>query len=210
MPHSEPVWLVFCRNNPIRPKTLNNLWSFYTLSNKQPNSMKKISFVILTMALVLLAASCEFENNSQYTPQIALSLPIRFCGHADTVVVKDTLGYRYDKDGKAVLDTIHVGDTVRMVVALSAQGNMLTGFHTTWDTAALQLEYLAMDSIMFALDTAKSNIAAGTLSFLPGYNMAVFPIRYIPRKSATTDLTLEVQSDSKYSPTKFTIQQTAQ
>ena len=171
--------------------------------------MKKISFVILTMALVLLAASCEFENNSQYTPQIALSLPIRFCGHADTVV-KDTLGYRYDKDGKAVLDTIHVGDTVRMVVALSAQGNMLTGFHTTWDTAALQLEYLAMDSIMFALDTAKSNIAAGTLSFLPGYNMAVFPIRYIPRKSATTDLTLEVQSDSKYSPTKFTIQQTAQ
>ena len=166
--------------------------------------MKKISFVILTMALVLLAASCEFENNSQYTPQIALSLPIRFCGHADT------LGYRYDKDGKAVLDTIHVGDTVRMVVALSAQGNMLTGFHTTWDTAALQLEYLAMDSIMFALDTAKSNIAAGTLSFLPGYNMAVFPIRYIPRKSATTDITMEVQSDSKYSPTQFIIRQTAE
>ena len=209
MPHNEPVWLVFCRNNPIRPKTLNNLLSFYTLSKNNQNSMKKISFVILTMALVLLAASCEFENNSQYTPQIALSLPIRFCGHADTVV-KDTLGYRYDKDGKAVLDTIHVGDTVRMVVALSAQGNMLTGFHTTWDTAALQLEYLAMDSIMFALDTAKSNIAAGTLSFLPGYNMAVFPIRYIPRKSATTDITMEVQSDSKYSPTKFTIQQTAQ
>ena len=209
MPHNEPVWLVFCRSNPIRSKTLNNLWSFYTLSKNNQNSMKKISFVILTMALVLLAASCEFENNSQYTPQIALSLPIRFCGHADTVV-KDTLGYRYDKDGKAVLDTIHVGDTVRMVVALSAQGNMLTGFHTTWDTAALQLEYLAMDSIMFALDTAKSNIAAGTLSFLPGYNMAVFPIRYIPRKSATTDITMEVQSDSKYSPTKFTIQQTAQ
>lgn len=206
MPHSEPVWLVFCRNNPIRPKTLNNLLSFYTLSKNNQNSMKKISFVIFTMALVLLTASCEFENNSQYTPQIALSLPIRFCGHADT----DTLGYRYDKDGKAVLDTIHVGDTVRMVVALSAQGNMLTGFHTTWDTAALQLEYLAMDSIMFALDTAKSNIAAGTLSFLPGYNMAVFPIRYIPRKSATTDITMEVQSDSKYSPTKFTIQQTAQ
>ena len=172
--------------------------------------MKKISFVILTMALVLLAASCEFENNSQYTPQIALSLPIRFCGHTDTLVVKDTLGYRYDKDGKAVLDTIHVGDTVRMVVALSAQGNMLTGFHTTWDTAALQLEYLAMDSIMVALDTAKSNIPAGTLSFLPGYNMAVFPIRYIPRKSVTTDLTLEVQSDSKYSPTQFIIQQTAE
>ena len=210
MPHNEPVWLVFCRNNPIRPKTLNNLLSFYTLSKNNQNSMKKISFVILTMALVLLAASCEFENNSQYTPQIALSLPIRFCGPADTLVVKDTLGYRYDKDGKAVLDTIHVGDTVRMVVALSAQGNMLTGFHTTWDTAALQLEYLAMDSIMFALDTAKSNIAAGTLSFLPGYNMAVFPIRYIPRKSATTDLTLEVQSDSKYSPTQFIIQQTAE
>ena len=209
MPHNEPVWLVFCRNNPIRPKTLNILLSFYTLSKNNPNSMKKISFVILTMALVLLTASCEFENNSQYTPQIALSLPIRFCGHADTVV-KDTLGYRYDKDGKAVLDTIHVGDTVRMVVAISAQGNVLTGFHTTWDTAALQLEYLAMDSIMFALDTAKSNIAAGTLSFLPGYNMAVFPIRYIPRKSATTDITMEVQSDSKYSPTKFTIQQTAQ
>ena len=172
--------------------------------------MKKIYFVILAMAIGLLAASCEFENNSQYTPQIALSLPIRFCGHTNTVVVKDTLGYRYDKDGKAVLDTIHVGDTVRMVVALSAQGNMLTGFHTTWDTAALQLEYLAMDSIMFALDTAKSNIATGTLSFLPGYNMAVFPIRYIPRKSATTDIIMEVQSDSKYSPTKFTIQQTAQ
>ena len=172
--------------------------------------MKKISFVILTMALVLLTASCEFENNSQYTPQIALSLPIRFCGHTDTLVVKDTLGYRYDKDGKAVLDTIHVRDTVRMVVALSAQGNMLTGFQTSWDTAALQLEYLAMDSIMFALDTAKSNIAAGTLSFLPGYNMAVFPIRYIPRKSATTDITMEVQSDSKYSPTQFIIRQTAE
>ena len=172
--------------------------------------MKKIYFVILTMAIGLLAASCDLENNSQYSPQIALSLPVRSCGHADTVVVKATLGYHYDNDGKAVLDTIHVGDTVRMVVAISAQGNVLTGFQTTWDTAALQLEFLAMDSIAFALDTAKSNIPAGTLSFLPGYNMAVFPIRYIPRKSVTTDLTLEVQSDSKYSPTKFTIQQTAE
>lgn len=172
--------------------------------------MKKISFVILTMAVGLLAASCDLENNSQYTPQIALSVPVRSCGHADIVVVKDTLGYRYDKDGKAVIDTIHVGDTVRMVVAISAQGNTLTGFQTTWDTAALQLEYLAMDSIAFALDTAKSNIPAGTLVFQPGYNMAVFPIRYIPRKSVTTDLTLEVQSDSKYSPSTFTIQQTAE
>ena len=109
-----------------------------------------------------------------------------------------------------MLDTIHVGDTVRMVVAISAQGNVLTGFQTTWDTAALQLEFLAMDSIAFALDTAKSNIPAGTLSFLPGYNMAVFPIRYIPRKNVTTDITLEVQSDSKYSPTQFIIQQTAE
>ena len=174
------------------------------------NSMKKIYFVILTMAIGLLAASCDLENNSQYSPQIALSLPVRSCGHADTVVVKDTLGYRYDNDGKAVLDTIHVGDTVRMVVAISAQGNVLTGFQTTWDTAALQLEFLAMDSIAFALDTAKSNIPAGTLSFLPGYNMAVFPIRYIPRKNVTTDITLEVQSDSKYSPTQFIIQQTAE
>ncbi|MGN0235119.1 MAG: hypothetical protein ACI4BD_02235 [Paludibacteraceae bacterium] len=172
--------------------------------------MKKISFVILTMAVVVLAASCNFENNSQYTPQIAVSLPVRTCGHADTVVVRDTLGYRYDKDGKAVLDTIHVGDTVRVVVAISAQGNVLTGFQTTWDTAALQLEYLAMDSIAFALDTAKSDIAAGTLVFQPGYNMAVFPIRYIPRKSVTTDFTMEVQSDSKYSPNSFTIQQTAE
>ncbi len=172
--------------------------------------MKKISFVILTMAVGLLAASCDFENNSQYTPQIALSVPVRTCGHADTAVVKDTLGYRINEDGKAVLDTIHVGDTVRMVVAISAQGNVLTGFQTTWDTAALQLEYLAMDSIAFALDTAKSNIPAGTLVFLPSYNMAVFPIRYIPRKSVTKDLTLEVQSDSKYSPSTFTIQQTAE
>ena len=180
------------------------------LSLIKNNSMKKIYFVILTMAIGLLAASCDLENNSQYSPQIALSLPVRSCGHVDTVVVKDTLGYRYDNDGKAVLDTIHVGDTVRMVVAISAQGNVLTGFQTTWDTAALQLEFLAMDSIAFALDTAKSNIAAGTLTFLPGYNMAVFPIRYIPRKSVTTDLTLEVQSDSKYSPTQFIIQQTAE
>ena len=172
--------------------------------------MKKIYFVILTMAIGVLAASCDLENNSQYSPQIALSLPVRSCGHVDTVVVKDTLGYRYDNDGKAVLDTIHVGDTVRMVVAISAQGNVLTGFQTTWDTAALQLEFLAMDSIAFALDTAKSNIPAGTLTFLPGYNMAVFPIRYIPHKSVTTDITLEVQSDSKYSPTRFTIQQTAE
>lgn len=170
--------------------------------------MKKTCSYVLLAAVAFLLAACTFENNAQYTPRMALSPLRNTCIHGDSVVI-DTLGYRYDKEGKGVMDTIHVGDTVAFSILLDAQGNMLTGFQTTWDTAVLHLEYLAMDCIRFALDTAKCDIARGTLRFLPGYNQALFPIRYVPRKAATADIVFEIQSDSKFSPNKFTIQQTA-
>ena len=170
--------------------------------------MKKTCFYVLLAAVAFLLAACTFENNAQYTPRMALSPLRNTCIHGDSVVI-DTLGYRYDKEGKGVMDTIHVGDTVSFSILLDAQGNMLTGFQTVWDTAVMNLEYLAMDSIRFALDTAKCDIARGILRFLPGYNQALFPIRYVPRTAATADIVFEIQSDSKFSPNKFTIQQTA-
>lgn len=171
--------------------------------------MKKTYFAALVALATLLLTSCNFENQSQHTPRMAISPLTRTCLHGDSVV-KDTLGYRYDKDGKGVLDTIHVGDTVVFSILLDAQGNMLTGFQTQWDSAVLHLEYLAMDSIRYALDTANCDIKGGKLQFLPGYNQALFPIRYIPRKAATATMEFEVQSDSKFSPISFTIQQTAE
>ena len=171
--------------------------------------MKKTYAAALVALVALLMASCNFENNSQYTPRMALSPLTRTCVHEDSIV-RDTLGYRYDKEGKGVLDTIHVGDTVMFSILLDAQGNMLTGFQTKWDTAKLSLAYLAMDSIIYALDTAHCDIEGGKLQFLPGYNQALFPIRYVSRKAATADIEFEVQSDSKFSPSNFTIQQTAE
>lgn len=164
--------------------------------------MKRFIFP-LWVGIAAIVSSCSLKEQSQYTPQVVLSYLV--CSHVDPAGT-DTLRFTQNEDSSFKMDTIHVGDTVRFSVALNSYTNTLTGFSAVWDTTALALTLDSIESIRSGLDAASAP-EKGILRFNPGYNFAAFPMHYITRKAGVHNLTLTVESDSKYSPSVLKLMQ---
>ena len=171
--------------------------------------MKRNFFLLLTAVVGLCA--CDWESSSQFTPTITPSYLI--CHHADTtstgaVLPPDTMSVRL-KDDNYILDTIHTHDTVRFSILLRSYENNLTGFSIEYDSTALAFTIDSIQAIQHALDSTSIPTQC-QLKFAPGYVVAVFPVHYVPQKTGTYDYKLTVTSESKYSPTSYTLRQTVE
>lgn len=160
--------------------------------------MRKSQFFLLAFAAISLL-SCDLNNSeTNYTPQI-------FCG---TILLNhtDTLLYSYNTpSSKYLLDTVMVGDTVTFELGFYSYANNLEQVAVTCDNEYASIT-LRLDSIVTSVLTSESNVAEGLLYFPVGYNYVSFNMDYVTKAvSKTTELTLQVASDSKYSPTSIAI-----
>lgn len=158
--------------------------------------MKRLIPILLA---VICLSSCLPESTSDYSPDIRLSIP--------TTTGGDTLGYTFDEKASIFrMDTIHIGDTVQLAVAYMSYTKNLISTHVAWDSTYLQLwsefddSYLA--SILPESDTKKLDLYYPTNS---NYNYAALPIYFTPKKTGRSKLEFRVVSDSKFSPTEYSI-----
>ncbi len=217
MPHkSEPFRLVFCFGSLFVLFTAVPLQASYKQKRRKAKRITAITQTISNMkrnlffavAMVACLASCSWDQESQYTPTITPSYFV--CHHADTTATGvllpfDTLSISM-KDDNYILDTVHTNDTVHFSIMLRSFTNNLTGFTIEYDSAQLAFTIDSISAIQHALDST-SVPSQCQLKFVPGYVVAVFPVRYIPRKTGTHDFKLTVTSDSKYSPVSYTLRQ---
>lgn len=164
--------------------------------------MKRLTFFAAVLVSIVLT-SCSLNQQSQYTPQLQCRNLI--CYHADSLYIDTLKVDKQDENGVYKMKAIHQGDTVRGVIVLSGVTNTLTGFTIGYDSTQMSV---GIDSISlikdYLLDTSVPE--RGILRFKPAYNYAAFPFHYISLKIGSADMTLTVESDSKFSPS--TIQMT--
>lgn len=165
--------------------------------------MKSQSLMLLALVAVVLSSCLESTNNS--TPSI--NLYNLHCVHQGDSV-RDTLHCKLNEaTGYYHIDTIGVGDTVRMQALVRSYGNILQKFEAEYDTAVLALT-MDVDSIHNAFDLDKSTV--DHLVFKEGYNTAYFPVYYVAKKAGGTKITLHLETNSTYSPAEATLYQTVQ
>ena len=165
------------------------------------NKVRKASVVCMMVMMVCGMTSCLDNVKSDYTPRILVSnLYINPYYVNDTLHVRDTISIHYNtKSEKLLSDTMLLGDTVMFGVAFDAQGNNLVSTQIEWDTTNVQAWFGINDVIKKALSDT-TNLNSGSLSYVPGYSVASFPVYLLPKKAGSHTIKLTVATDSKYSP----------
>ena len=157
-----------------------------------PHSMKSRIYLFLLLPLVALSlVSCE--EKAQSTPSLQASsylLRTSAAGVLDTISANDTL---------------HLGDTVLMGLAIYGNFNYLTGVRVEADTAKMQLGFRwnpADDKYL----AQGSDPEHGVLLFVPEQiNLCVTTLQYTPIKAGTHRVEIVVSSDAgaNFSPRTF-------
>ena len=164
--------------------------------------MKVSKFLfVAAMAAAVSMTSCLDNVSSDYTPEIHISqLYLNPYYLNDTLVAEDTLNFQYSNAlSKYVSDSISVGDTAMIGVAFYSLANNLTALTVSWDTTAIE-GWLGLNDAVTAVLSDTTQVQQGYLPIIPGYNMVTFPMYLKPLKSGVHNISLTVESDSKYSP----------
>ena len=138
------------------------------------------------MALLLVA--CETKTVS--TPLLQASSKVI---RTNAAGVRDTINYT---------DSLCVGDTARMSIALNGYLNTLTYFTASTDTSALDLAIEVLPEQMAVLTTG-TDLEGCKLTFVSEQVIAfTLKLRYVPRKAGSPriDMTLGSNAGEPYSP----------
>jgi hypothetical protein len=149
--------------------------------------MKKLIIVFGITAAIFLAACVGTGNTtSESTPSIAI---------INNVTVN---GVAISK-----LDTLFVGDTLQLPIAISGISNRLLSLKIESDTSVSKITYPGIENLGYViLGSDSTNLSKGYVYFgdLEVY-AANLTIQYVPKKpSKTAALKFTVRSTSQYSP----------
>lgn len=167
------------------------------------NKVRKALVMCVMVLAVCGMTSCLDNVKSDYTPRILMSqIYVNPYYVNDTLHARDTLDIRYDKKANKYLsDTMQYGDTVMFGVAFDSQGNNLVSSRVSWDSTGVKVWFGINESIKIALsDTTASTIQSGYLTYIPGYNVASYPVYVVPLKQGNHSIEMTVETDSKFSP----------
>lgn len=153
--------------------------------------MNKISslFLLLTLSAAMLTSCLDSSEN--YTPTVLLyGLPMTTQG--------DTLNITADKEGKPVLDTIYMGDTVHLVVVYDSYANNLVAAHADWDTAMIDINTVVGEKILPALKPS-SDTTSLHFNFVDnsGFNGLGMNLFMLPKKTGKSLVSFYVESDAQ-------------
>lgn len=148
--------------------------------------MKKLTFIIVSLGIVLLTSCMQTTTQNDFAPQI---------GYAGSVTLNGT--------AITSLDTLTVGDTLLLPLALQGFYNPITSFRVTNDTTISKVSFpgiSALGSAVLANDS--TNLSNGYIYFGSSpVSTVVLTVQYVPTKPSTTaTLTMMLASTSQSSP----------
>lgn len=155
--------------------------------------IRRKHLLFLPLVAVILG-SCLGSATSEYTPVIHFSSIQN--QHGDALKVRDV-------DDANVLDTVQVGDTLRFNVLFDAVGNNLTAALFNWERDRAEMQFIVGQAVADALlpesDTLEGKFL---LAAVKEYRMLAVPAIYIPHETGGSKLSVQVESDSRFSPNK--------
>jgi hypothetical protein len=156
----------------------------------------KAKLFFLFAFICTIFSSCDLTGSSNYTPEISL--------WASHIHRTDTIGlFLTDQGGVLRTDTINVGDTIVLKMALNGLTNNLTELYiSASDTSVSKILLPVTASLDTIFSKSGSNYSTRHFVFLPKQNFVYFPIRYIaakPTLNAYIQLTLASDAEFKSS-----------
>ena len=147
----------------------------------------KLRLILPLLLMIAAFTACNLDNTANTTPTIAIYAP----RIGDSIV---RMSYTDDMSALKV-DSLHVGDTVSMMVVGDARANNLTEFHVVpSDTTAVKI--LIPDSIEYYVASG-SIPAEGNFLMKPKTVLFYYPLNFIPRKPVDKmKFTFKVTSDA--------------
>ncbi|MBQ9339380.1 MAG: hypothetical protein IJS13_03500 [Paludibacteraceae bacterium] len=158
--------------------------------------MKRL-FPLIAVCISLCLSSC-LDSYSDFVPRVSTTQFVRYTwAEGDTIAKKDTLALHYNSnDNSYFLDSVNVGDTIRVTIAYQSFANFLVSTTVDWDSTKVSLTGEIPADYQKAL-LSTSNIHTLHLNYHEGYNLAGIPLTIVPLRSSDCRLTLGVTSDAK-------------
>lgn len=101
-----------------------------------PHTMKKVLFLLMA---AILMGSCALKNSANYTPRIYAGWPYVLTQDSARI---DSLRLTVDtKSSQYLIDTLQVGDTMFLDLAMQTFANSLDSFVVTYDKATMECFY---------------------------------------------------------------------
>ncbi|MPM85081.1 hypothetical protein SDC9_132158 [bioreactor metagenome] len=135
---------------------------------------------ILSLLLLVMVAftACDLSNESNYTPGIFfLQNPLK--NNQDTLK-----SYYTDIPGTFVMDTIHVGDTVKFFLFMDAYTNKLQTFYLNHAPDSVARIILPDPASMDTIFTDNSDYAKGKFYMNGISSYLFFPFQYVAKRSS--------------------------
>ncbi|MDR2841549.1 MAG: hypothetical protein LBV75_09900 [Paludibacter sp.] len=149
----------------------------------------KIKHLIISIIIATSLSAC-LEGSSNYAPDLALATPF--------VIGGDSLSIYYTDNG-LVMDTIHIGDTVQFLVAMTAYTNNLTAFYLKQSADSVSRVILPRKTSLDSIFNSQSNYQVGIFKIDKGIAQLYFPFQYIAtKKSNEAKIEMAVESDAKF------------
>ena len=150
--------------------------------------MKLKPISVLLIAIIAMFPSCvEDMEQYQYSPTVKVLAGVL----PDKIIsVTNVLNTNI-----SVLDTVEMGDTVRIILLLNGYGFNLTNFSINKGVNPSLIEILNTDSLG-KIVTPDSNLGTMNFTFVSGIIGVSIPLNYMPGRSLVTDsLTIFLKSD---------------
>jgi len=158
--------------------------------------MKHVYYLFLLPLVALCMQSCDMTARS--TP---------FVQFAGKMVRTSAAGLQ---DTITLADTLHVGDTIRLQLALQGGYNSLTSFETKADSTALRTALEVIPEQLHLLTTG-TDFEHGKLAFVQDkVTIFITTLRYTPRRAGSHRVEMLISSSAgeKYSPQYYSFETT--
>jgi hypothetical protein len=153
--------------------------------------MKKIVFIFASVGILIFSSCIQTNTQNDIAPQLAYSANVTINGKVI-----------------ATLDTLTVGDTLLLPLALQGYYNILTSFKVSNDTTVSKITFPGISGFgSLILDNDTTNLKNGYLYLKPvGMYAGGLSVQYVPTKpSKTATLSFTLSSTSQYSPTAVSL-----
>ena len=149
----------------------------------------KLRLILPFLLMIAAFTACNLDNTANTTPTVIIYSP-RING--DSVV---GMHFTDNTQSAVMVDSLHVGDTISMLVVGDARANNLTEFNVVAsDTTAVKI--LIPDSIEYYVASG-SIPAEGKFLMKPKTVIFYYPLTFIPRKPVDKmKFTFKVTSDA--------------
>lgn len=157
---------------------------------KTQNIMKTKFFYPIFALIIVSFSACKLGGESNYSPRLVLLNPAKL--NSDSA-----LNMNYTAEGNIKFDSLHVNDTITLILVGEGYSNSLTKFTIT-PTEATDIEVVAPHDSVAQYFSPQSDFVNGKILFGENIVLMNYPYQFVAKKvKEKVKINFQLESDAK-------------